>query len=217
MNTNTVSSQPAMEPTGTQLFGVLPFTWVLFPVTGPSGAPKIDRFAIPPPATNAVFPFTLTLFIESIGTGGVAPGTGMPCRLTFARPAPRAALLPVAVTLFSIAVAWLSRPPPMPPSASLPVSRVLFIRSVPPFEMPAPPVSSPPVAWLSLMTALLIVMKLPGPPPLPFPLAMPPPPEAVLWSMVLLLMVSVPAMLRMPPPPCRSAERCSSSPRCCSA
>ena len=105
---------------------------------------------------------------------------GMPCRLTFAMPAPMAALLPVAETLFSVAVAWLSRPPPKPPSALLPVNWVLFIRSVPPLEMPAPPVSGPPVALLSLMTLLLIVTGLPGPPPLPLPLAMPPPPEPLL-------------------------------------
>src|SRR5262245_4589869 len=180
VNTTTVSLQPATEPTGVQLLGLLPVTWVLLTEIEPNGAPNGENCAIPPPATDAVFPVTSTLFIVSVGKGGVAPGNGMPCRFAFAIPAPMPALLPVTVTLFSVAAAWLSRPPPTPPSASLPVSRTLFICNVPPFEMPAPPGSCPPVALLSLIPALLIVMKLPAPPPLPLPLAMPPPPEAVL-------------------------------------
>src|SRR5262249_46299229 len=149
-NTNTVSLQPAIEPAGEQLLGLLSVTCVLCSVIEPNGAPNGERFAIPPPATAAVFPMTVPLLIVSAGTGGVTPG--MPCKFAFAIPAPIPALLPVAETLFSVAVAWLSSPPPTPPSASLPVTWVLFICNVPPFEIPPPPVSAPPVALLSLIT-----------------------------------------------------------------
>src|SRR5581483_9450698 len=201
VKTCTVSLQPEIDPTGMQLFGVFPFTCVLRSVTDPRAAPNGEMFAIPPPETAAVFPVTLPLFIVSVGVGDVTPGIGTPCRLMLPMPAPIAALFPVRATLLSVAVAWLRRPPPVPPSASLSVRRVLFISSVPPFEMPPPPVSSPPVALLPLITPLLIVVTLPGPPPLPLPAAMPPPPEAVLSLTVLLLRVRTPATLRMPPPP----------------
>src|SRR5437868_8317282 len=53
VKTNTESLQPAIEPTGTQLLGLLPVTCVLRSVTEPSGAPNGETFAIPPPATEA--------------------------------------------------------------------------------------------------------------------------------------------------------------------
>src|SRR3954452_12659091 len=108
-----------------QLLGLLPVTRVLCSVTEPSGAPNGEVFAIPPPATDAVFPVTSPLLIVSAGSGGVAPGT--PCRLMFAMPAPMAALLTVAETLLRLAFAWLRRPTRVPQSALLPVNRVLFI------------------------------------------------------------------------------------------
>src|SRR5262249_40265087 len=108
VNTNTESLQPAIEPTGTQLFGLFPSTCVLCRVTAPSAAPSGETFAIPPPATEAVFSLTVPLFTSSSGTGGVTPG--MACRLAFATPAPRAALLPVNVSLVSVAVVWFRSP-----------------------------------------------------------------------------------------------------------
>ena len=74
MKTKTESLQPAIEPTGMQLLGLLPVTRVLCSVTEPSGAPNGEVFAIPPPATDAVFPVTSPLLIVSAGSGvGRAP------------------------------------------------------------------------------------------------------------------------------------------------
>ena len=57
---------------------------------------------------------------------------------------------------------------------------LLLLTSVPPFEMPPPPLSGAPLAVLKAMTLPFSVIELPGPPPIPLPLAIPPPPGLAL-------------------------------------
>src|SRR5207249_2315456 len=114
------------------------------------------------------------------------------------------AVLPETTVLFSVAAAWLSRPPPLPPGALFPVIWLSLLTSVPPLATPPPPLIGPAVAVLSLITLLFSVIRLGAPPPIPLPPAIPPPPGPVLWSTVLLFRVSVEAKLTMPPPPIAS-------------
>src|SRR5664279_20780 len=86
----------------------------------------------------------------------------------------------------------------------LPLTTLFVIVATPPLAMP--PAEGPPRAEVAVLPSTLLfviasVLLLPGAPPLPLPLAIPPPLAEVLRFTSLLMTLSVPERLRIPPPP----------------
>src|SRR5664280_1549917 len=91
----------------------------------------------------------------------------------------------------------------------LPLTTLFVIVATPPLAMP--PAEGPPRAEVAVLPSTLLfviasVLLLPGAPPLPLPLAIPPPLAEVLRFTSLLMTLSVPERLRIPPPPPVGAE-----------
>src|SRR5664280_168106 len=91
----------------------------------------------------------------------------------------------------------------------LPLTTLFVIVATPPLA--TPPAEGPPRAEVAVLASTLLfviasVLLLPGAPPFPLPLAIPPPLAEVLRFTSLLMTLSVPERLTIPPPPPVGAE-----------
>ena len=109
--------QPETEPRGSQLSGVFEETLVWSSVTDEVPAGSKLTLRIPPAPPSALLPVTWLLLSTSVAVSAASN-----VALAIPPPRPSGALFPETTVLFSVAVAWLSSPPPIDPSAVLPVS-----------------------------------------------------------------------------------------------